>query len=439
MNISLLSVFPELYDTFLKTSLMQRASEKKLVHYDVDSFFSYVLPKERIDAPTFGHGAGMLIKPEVIEKAIENKENCYGKAYKIFFSPQGKKLNQPLLKQIVQNAQKTNHLMLIASRYEGMDDRVEEVYADLVVSVGDFVLLAGDLPAMMMLEGFVRLLPGVVGRQESVEKESFSGPFVDYPEFTAPVTWHGLEVPEVIRSGNHGAIQEWQQEKAAEKTVKKHFSWLVSSLLTEHQKKLARKYIPHHYIALMHDQIILPHQQVGTTSVTSLDIHDIARSARTFGLKNYFIVTPLLDQQRIVERLLDFWKVGEGVEYNQHRHQAVRTVELVDHLEQAIEAIEKKEGKKPLVIATSARYHDEHFGEKIITYSDQNKVWENDRPVLLLFGTGHGIAPRVLEQCDFLLTPVEGFSDFNHLSVRSAVAIILDRWLGINPKVLDKV
>ncbi len=436
MNVSLITVFPELYDTFLKTSLMQRASEKKLVHYDVDGFFSYVQPKERIDAPTFGHGAGMLIRPEVIEKALDDKEARYGKAYKIFFSPQGKKLNQPLLKQIVQNAQKTNHLMLIASRYEGMDDRVEQVYADLVVSVGDFVLLAGDLPAMMLLEGFVRLLPGVVGRQESVEKESFSGPFVDYPEFTTPVVWHDLEVPEVIRSGNHGAIQKWQEEKAAEKTVKKHFSWLVSSLLTQQQKKIARTYIPHHYIALMHDQVMLPQQQVGTTSVTSLDIHDIARSACTFGLKQYFIVTPLLDQQRIVEKLLDFWKVGEGVEYNQHRHQAIKNVEVVDHLEQALEAIEKKEGKKPLVIATSARYHDDHFGKKIITYSDQNKVWEDDRPVLLLFGTGHGIAPQVLERCDYLLAPIEGFSDFNHLSVRSAVAIILDRWLGINPKVI---
>lgn len=439
MNISCLTVFPELYDTFLQTSLLQRASENKVVHYDVDSFFSYVKPKERIDAPTFGHGAGMLIKPEVIEKAIQTKENSYGKAYRIFFSPQGQKLDQSLLKAIVHNAQKTDHLMLIASRYEGMDDRVEQVYADLVVSVGDFVLLGGDIPAMMLLEGFVRLLPGVVGRQESVEKESFSGPFVDHPEFTTPVMWHGLEVPEVIRSGNHKAIVQWQEEKAAEKTVKQHFSWLASSMLSSAQKKLARKYIPSHYVVLMHDQIMLPHQQVGTTSVTSLDIHDIARSACTFGIQQYFILTPLLDQQRIVERLLEFWKVGEGVEYNQHRHQAVKSVEVVDNLEQVIEAIERKEGKKPLLIATSARYHDEHFGEKIIAYNQQNKVWQADRPILLLFGTGHGIAPQVLERCDYLLAPIEGFSDFNHLSVRSAVAIILDRWLGINPKVVSKV
>ena len=438
MNISLLTVFPQLYDVFLKTSLMQRAQEKNIVRYDVDTFFSFVQPKERIDAPTFGHAAGMLIKPEVVQKAVEAKEAAYGKAYKIFFSPQGKKLTQDLLKTIIQKAQKTDHLMLIAGRYEGMDARVEEVYADELISMGDFVLLSGDLPAMMMLEGLVRLLPGVVGKQESVERESFSGPFVDHPEYTVPVTWQGLEVPEIIRSGNHAAIKKWQEEAAAQNTVKDHFTWLSSCLLTTSQKKLARNYIPAHYCALMHDQVLLPQNQVGTTSVTSLDIHDIARSACTFGILNYFIVTPLLDQQRIVERLLEFWKTGEGVDYNHHRHQAVRNVELADSLAQVIAAIEAKEGKKPLLVATSARYHDEQFGNKIITYFQQDRVWESDRPVLLLFGTGHGLAPEVVERCDFLLTPLEGFSDFNHLSVRSAVAIILDRWLGINPRIIQK-
>ena len=203
---------------------------------------------------------------------------------------------------------------------------------------------------------------------------------------------------------------------------------------TAEQKMLASSFIPSHYIALLHDEVLLPHQQVGTTSVTSLDIHDIARSARTFGLKTYFIVTPLQDQQKIVKTLLDFWKTGEGVDYNQHRHQAVRHVEVVNTLDDAIARIEALEGKKPLVIATSARTYDPALQEKIITYYQQTQVWDSGRPVLLLFGTGHGIAPQVVQRCDFLLVPIIGFSEFNHLSVRSAVAIVLDRWLGINPK-----
>ena len=103
--------------------------------------------------------------------------------------------------------------------------------------MGDFVLLSGDLPAMMMLEGLVRLLPGVVGKKESVERESFSGPFVDHPEYTVPVTWQGLEVPEIIRSGNHAAIKKWQAEAAAQNTVKASFYWLSSCLLSRHHKK----------------------------------------------------------------------------------------------------------------------------------------------------------------------------------------------------------
>src|SRR5437667_2820025 len=163
MNISILTVFDQLYDQFIQTSLVGRAQEKEIVHIDVESFFAYVKPKERIDAPTFGPGAGMLIKPEVVQKAVEDKEELYGRAFKIFFSPRGQKLDQRLMATIAKKAQECNHLMLIPARYEGMDTRVEEEYADLIVSVGDFVLMGGDIPAMMLLEGVLRLLPHVVG------------------------------------------------------------------------------------------------------------------------------------------------------------------------------------------------------------------------------------------------------------------------------------
>lgn len=432
MNISLITVFPELYDAFLRTSLIGRSQQNGLVHFDIASYFSYVQPKERIDSPTFGPGPGMLLRPDLIQKFIMQKDALYGRSFKIFFSPQGQKLDQTLVQEIVEKIQETKHLMLLPARYEGMDERVEQEYADLVISLGDFVIMAGDLPAMVLLEGIVRLLPGVVGNQESIERESFSGPFVDYPEYTMPVVWNEREVPEIIRSGNHEKIAQWREQKAAEKTVKYHFDWLRSHELTDQQLKIAQPFLPSHYCALMHDEIVLPGDQIGTTSVTSLDIHDIARSACTYGLKGYFIVTPLIDQQRITNKLLEFWKTGIGVEYNTNRHEAVRKVEVVDSLQNVIDEIEKIEGKKPLLIATSARSDEK--GAPSITYFDQSKVWKLDRPVLMIFGTGRGLAPSVIERCDFLLLPLEGFSDFNHLSVRSAAAIIFDRWLGINLK-----
>ncbi len=433
MNISILTVFNDLYDSFLRTSLVGRAQEKGLVSIEATPFFSYVSPKERIDAPTFGPGAGMLIRPDVVRKAIQDKEEKHGPAYKVFFSPQGMPLDQRLLQKIADEVRKTGHLMVVASRYEGMDVRVEERYADIVVSLGDFVVMGGDLPAMLFLEGFLRLVPGVVGKQASVEHESFSGPFVDYPAYTEPLTWEGKTVPEIVRSGNHGAIEQWRMQQAVQKTVLEHFGWLRSYPgLTSEEKALACGYIPSHYVALMHDQVYIGDENAqGTTSVTSIDIHDGARSCRTYGIKNYFLVTPLLDQQRIVKTLLDFWVSDTGIAYNRSRFEAVSRVELRSGLQEVIASIKEKEGIEPVIVATSARTVSH---PKRISWYDQSLVWRTKRPVLFLFGTGKGLINEVVQRAEFLLDPIEGFSDFNHLSVRSALGIALDRWLGIVQK-----
>jgi len=435
MNISILSVFPELYRPFCETSLVRRAQEKGLISFEATSLFDYVAPKERIDAPSFGHGAGMLIRPEVIDRAIEDREREHGRAYKIFFSPQGVKLDQDVLRRIATNVGGAQgHLMLLPARYEGMDTRVEQHYADDVISIGDCVLMGGDLPAMVLLEGLLRLLPGIVGKQESVEKESFTGPFVDYPEYTAPVEWKGMNVPEVVRSGNHAAIAAWREQQAAQKTVRHHFQWLRSHRLTDEQAQLARTFIPSHYVTLLHSDVLIGKDKVeGTTSVTSLDIHDIARSSATYGITQFAIVTPLEDQQKLVRTLLDFWQEGPGVAYNRVRHDAVKSVELMGSLDEVIADIRRREGVEPLLIATSARTVPH---AQAITFYDQSTVWASGRPVLFVFGTGQGLTQACIERCDYLLPPVGGLSVFRHLSVRSAVAIILDRWLGNNPVVL---
>jgi tRNA (guanine37-N1)-methyltransferase len=437
MNVSILTVFPEIIQPFLQTSLLKKASEKGLVTFDVASYFSFAQPQERIDAPTFGPGSGMLLKPTIVEKAIAAKEAEHGKAFKIFFSPQGQKLNQKLLQQLSEKILSQQHILLACARYEGMDARVEQEYADLTVSIGDYVVMGGDLPAMIFLEGLLRYLPGVIGRAESVEHDSFSGPFVDYPEYTEPVVWHEQTVPEIVRSGNHAAIEKWRATQAAQKTITSHFEWFKSSPMTEKEKNFGAPFIPPHYAVLMHSDVIIKDQgekKEGTTSVTSLDIHDIARSARTYGLKEYFLVTKLVDQQKVVERLLHFWKTDVGSEYNPERFEAVKHTHLASSIDEVIQAIEAREGKRPLLIATSARA-TEH--QQLITYYDQEKVWTLQRPVLLVFGTGRGLSEQLLKKCDFLLVPVSGFSEFNHLSVRSAAAVIFDRWLGWNPKNLQ--
>lgn len=433
MKISIATLFPDLYTPFLQTSIIQRAQEKEVISCSLVNMFSLVSAKERIDSPLFGPGAGMAIKPTVIDKAIEVME-ARGPAHKVFFSPRGKKLNQDELRNLYQKIEKKGgHLALFPARYEGMDARVEEYYADDIFSIGDYVLMGGDLPAMVLIEGLVRLIPGVVGKSESVDKDSFTNAFVDFPVYTAPLEWKGMVVPEVVRSGNHQAIEAWRKQRSVEDTVYNHFEWLRSHALesAEDREQVART-MPGHYAVLMHDEIMLPGNIPGTTSVTSLDIHDIARSATTYGVRHYYLVTPLEDQQKIVHKMLDFWTKGTGVSYNPSRHRAVSQVSCEARLDDVIADIEKKEGKKPLLIATSAQENMQR--DKCITYFDQKKVWEQKRPVLLIFGTGQGLGQTILNRVDYILLPLQGYSDFNHLSVRSAAAVIFDRWLGIHLK-----
>ncbi len=431
MNISIVTLFPQLYQPFFETSLFKKAIEKKMLSCNVKTLFEYVAPKERIDGPTFGHNSGMLIRPEVVQRVVDDLDVKFGASFKIFLSPQGTKLTQPVSKDLWEKINKHQHVMFVAGRYEGIDARAEQVYADAIISVGDYVLMGGDIPAMVVMEAVFRHMPGIVGKQESVDLDSFSGSFVDYPEYTKPVIWKDLEVPEVLRSGDHKAIQIWREEQAIQLTVKKHFDWLRSGLISDVQKAQVRKMIPEHFVALMHSGIVLKDGRVGTTSVTSIDVHDIARSAATYNIKDYFIVTPLVDQQKIVKTILNFWQEKEtGIEYNKHRHEAISKVYVEQALTDVIEKIEKQTGKKPIIVGTSARF--EHGASKMVSYHDQAKVWAHGRPVLILLGTGHGMGQELIDQCDYFFPPLCGFSSFNHLSVRSAAAIIFDKWLGFD-------
>lgn len=165
-----------------------------------------------------------------------------------------------------------------------------------------------------------------------------------------------------------------------------------------------------------------------TTSVTNLDIHDIARSSRTYGIKNYYIVHPSPTMKQLIKKVLNFWQEGYGASYNPDRKEAFKIVKLVSSLEEVIFDIEKLEGKKPLTISTDARIYSNTVSYNFL----RNKIKEDSNPYLLLFGTGWGLTREVMESTSFILEPIYGPSDYNHLSVRSAVAIILDRLLGEN-------
>lgn len=449
MKISILTVFPELHEQFLASSLIARAQEKGLIECSVIRFSDMCQPKERIDEPTCGHGVGMIIKPEVIARAIESAEAKWGSGFTIFFSPQGTTLTQKKIQILAQKFFATNeeqaavpdqadvqknaaepHIILVCSRYEGVDARVEAFYADLVLSIGDYVLMGGDIPAQVFMEALLRYLPGVVGKQESVESDSFTGPLLDFPEYGLPVEWNGLQVPEVVRSGNHGQIDQWRREQAYSKTILNRFDWFISQPLADADKKQALEVIPPHYLVLMHSDVYVKadgSKVKGTTSIASIDIHDLARSCATYGIKNFFLVSPLVDQKAILKTFMDFWMSDVGKRYNQTRFDALMRLVPASNFDEVIAQITAIEGVAPVVVTTSAKNYPH---KKLIDYTSQGTVWKHRRPVLFVFGTGQGLCDELMERSDFVLLPLKGLTAYNHLSVRGATAIILDRWLG---------
>ncbi len=180
------------------------------------------------------------------------------------------------------------------------------------------------------------------------------------------------------------------------------------------------------YCALVHYPVLDRQGAEVATSVTNLDVHDIARSARTYGLRGYFVISPIEAQHPVVQKIVEHWSSGAGLRRFPERTEAIGLVRIARSIDDAITEIELTEGRKPRLVATSAR-----GGAKRSSYSQEaERLREGPEPTLILFGTGHGLSPGILEACNAILAPIEGPTDYNHLSVRAAAAITLDRLFG---------
>lgn len=444
LNISIITLFPDLFHSFINTSIIKRAIDKGLINFNLFNMLDTVEPKVRVDAHTVGPGPGMVIKPEVIEKSIKMCQERFGIGYKIFFTPQGEVLNQTILRSIVAEItsaketlefsedkikNKDQHVILVCGRYEGFDARAEELFANKRLSIGDYVLMGGELPAQVFIEGFTRLLPEVLGNADSIKTESFETPFFDAPQYCKPNEWNDLEIPAILQTGDHAKIEAWRKNTAAKNTLASRFDWVRKHPEATKNKELILSLIPKHYVVIMHDEVLLKDGVVGQTSIKSMDLHDISRAAETFGFVKFFVVQPLKDQQSIAKEFFSFWTEGAGTTYNKTRCQAVSGIEILNSLEEVLEKISQENGgKSALIISTSAKSYP---GKEIISFHDQGKVWKREQPVLIVLGTGHGLAMSIIDRSDYILAPIYGLSNYNHLSVRSAAAIIFDRWLGL--------
>jgi hypothetical protein len=180
------------------------------------------------------------------------------------------------------------------------------------------------------------------------------------------------------------------------------------------------------YIGLLHYPVYNKNGEKITSAITNLDLHDLSRLARTFGVKRFFVINPLEDQQKLAESIIRHWKEGYGATYNIDRKEAVGVIEIAPSLEDAIDKIIKLEKEKPLLIATRASRNK----DKAITYNRVRDILESGKTVFLLFGTAWGLHDEIIQTTDLVLEPIQGTGDYNHLSVRTAAGIILDRLFG---------
>ena len=215
MRFDIITIFPEMLSGVFEFGIVRRAVESGLIEISVHDLRDYTFDRHRqVDDRPFGGGAGMVLKPEPLVRAIEAITGDPGEASTVLLSPQGRLFGQRMAEEFSRKAR----LVLICGRYEGVDERVVEHWIDDEVSIGDYVLSGGEIPAMVVVDAVTRLIPGALGCDESAQRESFSDGLLDYPHYTRPAEYRGMKVPEVLLSGNHAEIEAWRRGRSIEKT-----------------------------------------------------------------------------------------------------------------------------------------------------------------------------------------------------------------------------
>lgn len=435
MNITfnIITLFPALFNDVFSYGVISKAIQKGLININYINLRDYSPYKHRVteDYP-YGGGPGLVMKVEPIYYAVKSlREKKCTKV--ILLDPRGKKFSDQHARMLSSECD----LTFICGRYEGVDDRVRKLVVDEIYSIGDYILTGGEYAAICMIDAISRYIPGVLGDHASTIEESFAIGGLEYPQYTRPSEFLGEKVPEILLSGHHAKIKEWRREEAIKITL--HYRKdLLKNEAFEKYKNLNNnvnmnniiKASKNLHVGLMHYPMRDKDGNVVATAITNMDLHDISRTCKTYNVEKFYVINPVESQRNIAKRIVQHWKEGFGSTYNENRRQAFELIDIKESLMEVIDDIEKNRGEKPLLIATTARRRKKHID--INTFFDKLR----SHNILLLFGTGWGFTEGFLNSVDYILEPVEGIEGFNHLSVRSAVAIILDRIynsvLGVN-------
>lgn len=234
MKFDVLTLFPEMFEP-IKQSIIGRATEKELLEINFINIRDFSKDKhKKVDDTIYGGGAGMLIKPDVVWDAYQSVKTEKSKV--IYLSPQGNKLCQSKVEELA----KEEHLILLCGHYEGIDQRVIDKIVDEEISIGDYVLTGGEIPAMVLIDSVSRYIDGVI-TTESTSEESFSNGLLEYPQYTRPENFLGIQVPEVLKSGHHENIEKWRRKEAIKTTYIKRPELLEKAKLTDEEKEYIRE------------------------------------------------------------------------------------------------------------------------------------------------------------------------------------------------------
>ena len=431
MLYTLVTLFPEWFASPLSSGLMARARQAGVVE------FAFANPRDNahdrhrsVDDRPYGGGPGMVL---MLEPLVETLRALPQPGRILAMTPGGRSLTQALARELAAEPA----LTIICGRYEGFDARLFDLLPVEAVGVGEAVLNGGEAAALAVIEATARLQPGFMGKEESGDEESFSHGLLEYPHYTRPECFEGHKVPAELLTGDHARIAAWRRRQSLLATLRQRPDLLDSATLTADERAFLSgqpRFRPgkNLYTALLHHPVLLKDKKTGTTSLTNLDVHDIARISRTYGLGGMYVVTPLEDQRRLLNVLLDHWVRGAGAQANPDRAEALSLVHPAESWESAVDDMTARCGEPPLLVGTSARPVLDKKGREhrpAATFAELRQVLSR-RPALLLLGTGHGLAPEVLERCDAVLPPLRWMDAYNHLPVRAAAAVLLDRLLG---------
>ena len=235
MKFDILTLFPNMFSSPFQESILGKAIQKGLVDLRITNIRDFALDKHQVvDDSPYGGGQGMVMKVEPIARAIEWARSEDPSSWTIYLTPQGRSFNQEKARDLSSRS----HLVLLCGRYEGVDERVREMFIDEEISIGDYVLMGGELAAMVMIDAVSRLLPGVLGSDQSAEDDTFTNALLEYPQYTRPFDFRGSSVPEILLSGNHAAVSLWRRKEALRRTAVRRPDLLAKAKLTREDEEL---------------------------------------------------------------------------------------------------------------------------------------------------------------------------------------------------------